>query len=68
MGIEDIANQAKDAAAKVATPENIDKAADAAKSVLPDSLDAKVDDLAQKAKDALGGAADTEAAPEAPAE
>lgn len=65
MGIEDIANQAKDAASKVATPENIDKAAEAAKSVLPDNLDPKVDELAQKAKDALGGGA---AAPEAPAE
>ena len=62
MGLDDLVNKAKGALAGVdkdelvgkakefATDERIDQAAEAIKKVTPDSIDGKVDSLAEKAK------------------
>ncbi len=57
MGIEDIANQAKDLAGQHADKvgEVIDQAAEKAKAVAPDQADGMVDQAAQAAKDAISG-------------
>jgi ABC-type transporter Mla subunit MlaD len=57
MGIEDIANQAKDMVGGNADKvgEVIDQAAEKAKELAPDQVDGMVDQAAQAAKDAISG-------------
>jgi hypothetical protein len=52
--VSDFIQKAKDAlGSSGAADEVIDQAADAAKNVAPDAADGTIDDVAQKAKDAL---------------
>ncbi|WP_435300182.1 hypothetical protein [Timonella sp. A28] len=63
MGFDNLVNKAKEAlsgtnkdeliaqAKEAATDERIDQVADAIKQVAPDSVDSKIDGLAEKAKD-----------------
>ena len=57
MGIEDIANQAKDAAGQHSDKvvDAVDTVAEKVKEMTPDQVDGMVDKAAQAAKDAISG-------------
>jgi len=57
MGIEDLANQAKDLAGQNAdkVAEAVDTAAEKVKEMTPDQVDGMVDKAAQAAKNAISG-------------
>lgn len=56
MGLEDIANQAKDAlGGSDAAAGAVDQAAEAVKGVVPEQAAGVVDTAAEKAKEMLGG-------------
>lgn len=54
MGLDDLVNKAKEAlGGESGVDEKIDQAAEAVKNVAPDNVDGMVDQVADKAKDAL---------------